>query len=462
MSADGETELLLPSSPNHRQTRFAASSFLAVFGIVAGTYYWYALLAAFEKDPGLHWTARTTTLACTSIVITEKLGYVVLGPLSDYIHAGMLLAFNGVVLCSLMACEIMCQRALAILIVINVVSFVSGLMWPAVCSLTAVGLKQGGRDQSFLLTALGSRAADTATPLFLGALMWRFDMSWRAATAVLLLCISTVLALALGIFPYGVVKSADNRDKLSVTDVREKWQRLLVSWDAWLNWLILVTSGIIWSLSAYTSVLLVDLYDIPGGQAASAAAVIPAGMMCGLVCATLISSVLGVTNGRLAQLLQVVAGVVALGILAARPRIGLSSTLGLLLVGGAGAVVPCYLPSLVFAADAEAPERAFRLSALWASTAPFGVAMTYLLGVCQESTPSVEVLASCLYGVTAVGWQRHPSSAAVHLANQTRLRYRQGLRRWRGAHECGPMSATYWPVYTCVHRKHMQLSVREG
>jgi predicted MFS family arabinose efflux permease len=232
------------------------------------------------------------------------------------------------------------------------------------------------------------------------------NLGWRSATFILLVGMALLLAIALAVFP-ARLHQASRTDGKEVNDavhpgLASKWWTLVCSGDAWLSWLSLVSAGNIWVLGSFITVLLKDLYKISPGQAASVTAVFPAGMMCGLLCASVASGQLGVNGGRKAHLLQILVGASALAALAMWPHLPLRCAGCLIGLGCFGAVVPCYLPTLVFSADSLPFERAFRNSVLSATSMIASISITYVYGSWRESR-DIEVQASLMYGSTSVG-----------------------------------------------------------
>lgn len=405
LTSTGEARALLGGRGYPPERSFLLAICLAVFGFVAGTYYWFSLLPAFENDVYLNWNPRVTMLVATSAFVAENIGYLLLGPLADSMSPTLLLGFQALFMIVATVYEIMCRQAWQLSLTITLVCFVKGLLWPAICALISLNIAPSRQDVAFLISALGSRLAETTTKLFLGRVMSApLGLGWRSTVAVLLLLIILAMAFAVLLCPPIHVDAIKREpDERVDTECMGKWRRLVSSPEAWLQWFILVSSGMIWSLNSYVGLLLYDVNGTSIATASSATSAIPAGMAIGLIVGMAASAGLGSTASRSVHVLQIVAGAAALAGLAIYPTSQLRFVFGLLFLAGFGAVVPAYLPSLRYAASSPPGERAFRLSALWATNAFIGAGVTFYFGSLRTQDMEASVVATCMYGSTAMG-----------------------------------------------------------
>jgi hypothetical protein len=382
---------------------------LMILVVIAGTYYWIYLLPAIENDRTLEWNEHATTLVTTGASAAEAAGTLLLGPLGDKTSAIVVFTAHGVLMCTVILWELLSSRVSMLVSGIMLVCTAKGLLWPTICAVTGAGSTREGFDKSFLACALASRTSEACTALFLGLLIGQGHLNWRVAGFVLLGGIVLLLSCALALYPKRTALPMEDADELPIDtaelELRTKIWRLVCSLDAWLCWISLVTASCIWALGSYVPLLLQDMYHVDSGKASKLTAVCPAAMMLGLTLATMSSSQLGVHAGRVVHVLQIFVGAFALGLLAVWPDsqpLPIYGHVGLISLGFFGAVVPCYLPSLVYAASSPPSERAFRSAVIWSTTQFVGIFITYGYGRWREGNDAAYEQARLMYRTTAV------------------------------------------------------------
>mmetsp|Transcript_99992 Transcript_99992/g.214213 ORF Transcript_99992/g.214213 Transcript_99992/m.214213 type:complete len:442 (-) Transcript_99992:51-1376(-) len=380
--------------------RFLIAGAIGTCGLVVGTYYWSALLAALEADTSLRWSVWDTVRIATATTLAESVGLLVAGPVADHLPGGCLLCFEAVVVCISMVVVSLSSGPLLATSIITAVCFFKGLMWPTIGSVLAANLHKAKQDVAFLVTAMGSRFADVVGALLLGLLMQGFGCSWRQAVLILTICIIGLFISAYLVKPLRQLVEPQDFNAYSLSGQLLKGQRLLLSLDGWLALLVLAGTYSVWAFYGYITVLLAELYHISPGQAAGYSACFPAGSGLGLVTACLASCLLGVRFGRVAHLIQVTMGVCAMALLAINPDMALPKALCLHATVGFGFVVPCYLPYFIFAASSNRNERAFRLGVLDGLSCFLGVLMNYFYGRIRaagtvQAAPKLMAMSMC-------------------------------------------------------------------
>ncbi|OLP86106.1 Beta-carotene isomerase D27, chloroplastic [Symbiodinium microadriaticum] len=104
-----------------------------IFSTIASTYYYWALLPAWEADESLGWTKSTTTLISWSSTVAEAVGLLVAGPLSDYIEPLQLILFETcLALIGVFVSSQIVTTAEGLVLNVFIIAFFKGILWPAV------------------------------------------------------------------------------------------------------------------------------------------------------------------------------------------------------------------------------------------------------------------------------------------------------------------------------------------
>ena len=292
-----------------------------VFTLTASSYYYYALLPAWEADSSLDWTKSSTLLVNWSTTLCEALGLLVAGPLADYLEPVPLIALEGSV--TFLGIFIACIQHAPHALIANllIVSFLKGLLWPSLGSIIYHSIELEKQDVVFFCCALASRLSDTTVDLALGQLLfWGF--SWRSSLACFgtsfgVVFVGAILALqqclALGV--HVAVEESPSSPTWRAS-YSAKWFRLLGDLSAWMAFSVLLGTCGLWSLGGYLAVMLQEQFHLSPGAAATAAGSLLGGTFVGLLLAGLVTYLKGRTVGRFVQLVQGNVGLLAMVLMA--------------------------------------------------------------------------------------------------------------------------------------------------
>lgn len=301
----------------------ACSLTVLVFTLTASSYYYYALLPAWEADSNLGWTKSSTLLVNWSTTLCEALGLLVAGPLADYLEPVPLIALEGSV--TFLGVFIACIQHEPYTLIANllIVGFMKGLLWPSLGSIIYHSIELEKQDVVFFCCALASRLSDTTVNLALGQLLfWGF--SWRSSLACFgasfgVVFVGAILALqqclALGV--HVVVEESPSSPTWRAS-YSTKWFRLLGDLSAWMAFSVLLGTCGLWSLGGYLAVMLQEQFHLSPGAAATAAGSLLGGTFVGLLLAGLVTYLKGRTVGRFVQLVQGNVGLLAMVLMATR------------------------------------------------------------------------------------------------------------------------------------------------
>mmetsp|Transcript_2154 Transcript_2154/g.5459 ORF Transcript_2154/g.5459 Transcript_2154/m.5459 type:complete len:445 (+) Transcript_2154:34-1368(+) len=344
-----------------RDTRLFAGLIAWIMASIGVVYAWGPLLAAFEADEHMSWTAQHTAIMSTVGGVLEASGIGLAGPIADYLQAERVVAFLSVFSSlSVLVCSIL-TAPWHIIMLLCLVGFCKGLLWPTISAIVGANLHEGKHDYIFALCALSSRSGDVLSASLLGAFMKQAGDSWRhALQKYIALCIALFIAVIL-IVPKDLAAPGDSQ--FSVRGLTGKIPALLRNFNAWLTFGCLCGTYTVWSLVVYTNVFLVDLYNIHPGSAATYTAAMPFGSTLGLVTVLITRATLGRNYGRTAQVLQTLVGVgFAVALAISRPSLN-ATLIGYAMIGWAFSAA-AYLPLMIFGASSEAQSRAFNISVL--------------------------------------------------------------------------------------------------
>lgn len=350
------------SSWTQRDARLLAASCVVTAGIVMGTYYPLTLLARLEADSGLGWKSWESTSALTVGSSLEILGLLLGGPLADYYPGSALLGLNAAVVMGGMAAFSQSNSTGFMLASVCVVSFAKGLMWPSLGAIISANMPSSKLDVSFLLLACASRLGDIVGELVLGQLAVH-GFSWQESVLILLAVVS-VLFLNAYLFIRGCHVEFTGQSTPGIRVTLTKFVSFVWCPDSWLASLQLSSTELVWSLTAYITVILRDAYGATPEEATKLSVCADFGMLTGLVTTCLLSHLLSIWTGRAVQLVQLVISFWALVMLAKPQNLTLHlAVFGYFLIGF-GFAASYYLPHLLYSANSPAEERAFRVGVI--------------------------------------------------------------------------------------------------
>eukprot|EP00438_Fugacium_kawagutii_P027489 Skav205598 [mRNA] locus=scaffold460:149955:151271:+ [translate_table: standard] len=383
------------------------SLFLLVFTLTVGSYYYYALLPAWEADSDLGWTKRSTLIVNWTTTLCEALGLLLAGPMADYIEPVPLIALEGAV--TFLAAFITCllQTPYMIIMGLLLVSFLKGLLWPSLGSIIYHSIELEKQDVVFFCCALASRFSEAFGDLALGQLLfWGF--TWRSALAFFG---SGCLALfAFGIFSLkqslalGVhVEIEEPPDSPTWSaSYTYKWHRLVGDACAWMAFAVLLGTSGIWALAGYLAVLMQAKFDLSPGAAATTASSLLGGTFVGLLFAGMVTYVKGRSIGRGLQLVQGNVGLLALLCMVMMPQLGMGKWILCLFFAGAGAGPLMYLPYTVYCSSVPRYQRAFSMGVLDSISQLFGCFVSMFFGNLRIVIP--EHAGQVMYDGSALGF----------------------------------------------------------
>jgi len=385
----------------------ACSLTVLVFTLTASSYYYYALLPAWEADSNLGWTKSSTLLVNWSTTLCEALGLLVAGPLADYLEPVPLIALEGSV--TFLGVFIACIQHEPHTLIANllIVGFMKGLLWPSLGSIIYHSIELEKQDVVFFCCALASRLSDTTVNLALGQLLfWGF--SWRSSLACFgasfgVVFVGAILALqqclALGV--HVVVEESPSSPTWRAS-YSTKWFRLLGDLSAWMAFSVLLGTCGLWSLGGYLAVMLQEQFHLSPGAAATAAGSLLGGTFVGLLLAGLVTYLKGRTVGRFVQLVQGNVGLLAMVLMVMMPTLGLWKWCFCLLLAGAGAGPLLYLPYTVYCSTVPRSQRAFSMGVLDSISQLIGCCVQALFGNLRILLP--KQAGQVMYDVATVGF----------------------------------------------------------
>lgn len=106
------------------------------------SYYFYALLPAWEADHALSWTKSSTLTVNWMAELLEALGLLFAGPLADYIEPVQLIILEGLVAISGIFVTSTLQSASSVICAILSVAFLKGILWPSLGSIIFHSLRK--------------------------------------------------------------------------------------------------------------------------------------------------------------------------------------------------------------------------------------------------------------------------------------------------------------------------------
>ena len=371
----------------------ASSLSLIVFTLTASSYYYYALLPAWEMDHPLDWTKRSTLVVNWATTFCEAMGLLVAGPMADYIEPVPLIALEGSVtfLGVFVACIL--QTPHTLILSLLVVSFLKGVLWPALGSIIYHSIELEKQDVVFFCCALASRLSEAVADFALGQLLfWGF--SWRSALAFfgtsfgalfVLGILSLQQCLAMGV--HVEIEEPPDSPTWSAS-YGAKWKRLGSDLSGWLAFAVLLGTSGIWALAGYLAVMLREKFDLTPGAAATAASSLLGGLTLGLLLAGIVTYMKGRNVGRMLQLVQAHVGLVALLAMVLMPGLALWKWICCLLLAGAGAGPLMYLPYTVYCSSVPRYQRAFSMGVLDSLSQLFGCLVQMFFGNLRIVVPN--------------------------------------------------------------------------
>jgi len=382
-----------------REKQLIASGCCLICSLVIGSYFWAPLLAAFEADESLAWRKETTAFVITLSYAMEASGLIFAGPLGDIFNARRLLGFQSFTICLGMTIVSLSKQVNVMLWAIAMVTLVKGVMWPCIGSVIVANMSSGKRGTAFLLAATGSRIADVSQSLLLGLLMGTMGFNWRHSLSTVLTLVLILLLIATTVAPAHIAGPGDKEP--SAYGLLEKWQRLLRDPDGWLAFGSVFGTYFVWTLFAYATVLLRDMYIISVAWAVSAASAMPVGHMLGLMVGTLASQLLSPSYSHLVHVCQGCIGLLALFLLAQKVTFPLA--IASLVALGFATVTLSYLPYFEYANTAPETDRAFRLAVLDGTALALSMLISYAYGQLRENSDPQDEYAPKIFLVTAGG-----------------------------------------------------------
>jgi len=329
----------------------------------------------------------------------EATGLILAGPMGDVFNARNLLAFQSMTICATMMVVSLTKNVFVILLSIAVVTLVKGILWPCVGSVIVSNMSPGKRSVAFLIVSTASRLADTSSSLLLGFLMGRLELTWRHALSTELSFVLLILVRVMMIAPNHIAGPGDKEP--SAYGFFAKWKRLITDPNGWLAFGSVFGTYFVWTLVAYTSVMLKDVYQTSVAVAVGASSAMPIGQFLGLLVGALASQWLSPSNSHLVHIGQGCIGVLALLILAS--RVSFSLALALLVAVGFGFVILSYLPYFSYAQTAPETERAFRLGLLDGIALGTSMLISDAYGRLRLSSETQDGYAPKLFLITAGG-----------------------------------------------------------
>lgn len=363
----------------------ALSLSLIVFTLTASSYYYYALLPAWEADAPLEWTKRSTPVVNWVTTLCEALGLLLAGPMADYIEPVPIIALEGTVtfLGVFVACALQTPHMLILSLLF--ISFLKGVLWPSLGSIIYHSIELEKQDVVFFCCALASRLSEAVADLALGQLLfWGF--SWRSSLVAFgcsfgALFVMGILSLqrcmAMGVH----VQYEEPPDSPTWSaSYSAKWCRLSSDLSGWLAFAVLLGTSGIWALAGYLAVMLQEKFELTPGASATAASSLLGGTFFGLFLAGMVTYMKGRGVGRVLQLVQANVGLLALVCMVMMPSLPLWKWVVCLLLAGAGAGPLMYLPYTVYCSSVPRYQRAFSMGVLDSLSQLFGCLVQMFFG----------------------------------------------------------------------------------
>merc|ERR1719343_560951 len=268
--------------------------------------------------------------------------------------------------------------SLQAIMIICVLTFARGVMWPAANVLFVANLPPAKHDSAFISSAFGSRLGDVIGPLLVVFSLSVLALSWRLSVFVVLVAVMFSFATAYLALPQQL-KEPEVREHFSFEGLVQKMARIVTDVDGWLVFVSNFGPYGVWALYDYAPVLQADTYHLTPGQASGSNAFMSLGSAVGLAVAFYVSNILGTTGGRIVHVLQSTTTVVALCLLAAVP-VSLEVSRVLLFLVGFGFVAMSYVPFMIYAARSRSDERAFRTAMIDGVSQMFSISFSYVYG----------------------------------------------------------------------------------
>lgn len=380
------------------------SQAVIVFTSTSATYYFWALLPAWEADPTLDWSIKETTTVNWSTTLCEAFGLLLARPLADYIEPVHLICLEGVSTFLGMFIAATLTSSSSIIMTLLVVNFTKGILWPSLGTIIFQTIHAEKQDSFFFCCALSSRLSGAIGDITMGQIL-KWGFSWRSA----IYSFGGVLFVAfiVSIVALGKTLSRDIHDESSDmspswrASYGAKWCKLVSDFAGWLALAVLVGSSVIWALAGYLAVMMKQKFTMTSGGAAMAASSLLMGTFFGLLLAGYMTWVHGRRVGRIVQLIQAAVGLGAFSTLCFIPSLGMWPWMSCLLVAGAGFGPLIYLPYCVYCATVPRGQRAFSMAVLDSMSTASSVTLRLLFGKLRIDMP--HQAGEMMYNITAAG-----------------------------------------------------------
>eukprot|EP00929_Paragymnodinium_shiwhaense_P111969 TRINITY_DN80218_c0_g1_i1.p1 TRINITY_DN80218_c0_g1~~TRINITY_DN80218_c0_g1_i1.p1 ORF type:complete len:445 (-),score=36.89 TRINITY_DN80218_c0_g1_i1:46-1380(-) len=379
--------------------RLLAAAFLVVLATVTATYYWQPLLPAFEQDRSMAWHEDQTRQANTYTQIAEGLGLLFAGPLADHCEGRLVLTLYGCVAIVGMFLSAASHEPKPILALTCLTCFSKAVVWPTVSATISANIHSRKHDTAFLFSIMASRSADAIGALLYLMLLGVAELDWRGSARVIAGLAAAIFLCASNIAPEQVRQPADCA-AFTPAAWWEKFARMVRCPNGWIALTSLFFSGLVWSMAAYTPLLLVDMFEVDAALAAGGVSALPVGMLLGLCIAAYASQSLSVASSRTFQIVLTIPAIVALVLLAVRPS-SYDQAMILLVFVGIGSVVPVYMPAFVYVASSPPTDRAFRHAVINGLSLTFGTFVVDIFGTAREAYG--HYAGAFIFGSSAVG-----------------------------------------------------------
>lgn len=401
MSAHEHDKLLQRDPWSRKEARATASCICCTAAVVLGTYYWLPLLASLETDPTLHWTPSITTYATTSSAFSETVGHLLAGPLADYYPSSALLT----VAAATMPWAIMTVYTLRdehlLATVFIIVAFIKGLLWPTLTAIVAGNVGQSKHEFVFAMLATSSRLGVMIGSLILGVCLNGEQMSWRESVLVIFVAVTMLVIASFMLWPANMHEPEGSK-AVSMSDLLEKWKRLLCCANGGLAFLALAGASCVFGLATYVAPILHDSFHQSPQAAAAETISMPLGSFMGLLFAALSASVFRKQVSRMMNVCQGMIAVTALTAIA----VGVIKSTAILVIlysiVGFGFVIAAYTPYLCYSASSSLEDRGFRSAVLSSAGQLVQVGASYLYGHLRDQYGTTAVLGT-IHGIAAAG-----------------------------------------------------------
>eukprot|EP00438_Fugacium_kawagutii_P031721 Skav215983 [mRNA] locus=scaffold4378:24703:38550:+ [translate_table: standard] len=235
----------------HGEFSLILSQAVVVFTCTAGTYYFWALLPAWEADRELRWSVEDTTTVNWSTTLCEACGLLLAGPLADYIEPIHLICLEGLVTFLGLFIAGTLTTSSSIIMTLMVVTFMKGVLWPCLGSIIFQVVNTERQDMFFFCCALASRFSGAMGDLVVGQLL-KLGLPWRRA----------IYGFG-GFLSVGFLVSIVSLEKTLARDIHDepdaspswrasygaKWWRLVSDSAGWLALAVLAGSSSVWAMA---------------------------------------------------------------------------------------------------------------------------------------------------------------------------------------------------------------------